>query len=176
MFCNPVSRFRKFREGLAIKKLAIALCAALCLMFATEASASACYTQRQFEAEQGIRIHSELMVIGLTCLKMPHGAGLYKEYQAFTDKNQNLISMYESEMISHYRAEGVKNPEKKLHTLRTTLANKISQHAIEMSTSSFCQHFGPRIDKALGMNQAKLRRWAQHVWPDTPAQEPFCKL
>ncbi|MBI1215332.1 MAG: hypothetical protein GC185_05880 [Alphaproteobacteria bacterium] len=159
-----------------MKKIAIMFCAALCVLFAGDASANACYNPQQFEAEQGIRIHSELMVIGLTCMKMPQGAGLYKEYQAFTQKNQDLISMYENEMIAHFREEGAKNPEKKLHTLRTTLANKISQHAIQMSTSSFCQHFGPRIDQALAMDHDKLRRWAQHVWPQTPSIEPMCKL
>jgi hypothetical protein len=158
-----------------MKKFAIMLCAVLSLFFAGEASASACYTAQEFEAEQGIRIHSELMVIGLTCMKMPQGAALYGEYQAFTTKNQDLISMYENEIIAHYAAEGLSKPEQKLHTLRTTLANKISQHAIEMSTSSFCQHFGPRINQALAMDHAKLRRWAQHVWPDTPPTEPLCR-
>lgn len=158
-----------------MKKVALLAFVACFVSFAA-ATARACYTPQEFEAEQGIRIHSELMVIGLTCMKMPGGgAALYKKYQAFTQKNQSLISMYEDEMIAHFRARGDKDPEKSLHTLRTTLANKISEHAIEMSTLSFCTHFGSRIDQALAMDTPKLRRWAQHVWPQTPAQEPFCR-
>jgi len=65
-------------------------------------------------------------------------------------------------------------PEKQFHTLRTNLANQISQHAIKMSTSNFCQHFGSRLDSALGMDQAKLRQWASQPWPNSPTSRPVC--
>src|SRR5690606_33770227 len=102
------------------------------------------------------------------CARMPGGQGLYRKYASFTQKNQHLIAAYEDDIISYYRNHGSGNPEKELHSLRTNLANKISQHAISMSTMSFCQHFGPRIDQALSMSQGKLREWARHVWPDSP--------
>lgn len=157
-----------------MKSKALILAVALMLSFASSAQASSCYNATEFEAEQGIRIHSELMVIGLTCLKMPQGAGLYQKYQVFTQKNQSLIAKYESDIIAYYRKAGVAEPEKELHTLRTTLANGISKHAITMSTASFCQHFGQRIDKALAMDQQKIRKWAQHVWPQSPTTRPVC--
>lgn len=141
---------------------------------ATEAIAAQCYGPREFEAEQGLRIHSELMVISLTCMKMPNGSGMYQKYQSFTTKNKSLLSGYEEDMISYFRAQGAASPEKKFHTLRTSLANQISQHAIKMSTGSFCQHFATRIDSALAMNQDKLRRWAQQPWPNSPTSQPMC--
>jgi hypothetical protein len=150
------------------------LASVLFLSVSGQALASSCYTSREVEAEQGLRIHSELMVIGLTCLKMPGGRDLYTKYSQFTQKNQSLITGYEDAIIEYYRSQGVKNPEQKLHTLRTNLANTISRHAIEMSTSSFCGHFGTRIDKALAMDQGTLRRWAQHTWADTPVSQPMC--
>src|ERR1700722_10658705 len=76
-------------------------------------SAQACYSAREVEAEQGIRIHSELMVIGLTCIKMPEGQDLYNKYQRFTQKNADLIAGYQSYLINHYSAEVIANPEKK---------------------------------------------------------------
>ena len=156
---------------------ALTLAAALSLTAAQSATAagSSCYSPTQFEAEQGLRIHSELRVIGLTCLKMPGKQDLYTKYQTFTSKHQSLITKYENDLISYYRAQGSKNPEKEFHTLRTGLANGISKHAINMSTASFCQHFGGRIDKALQMDQQKLRRWAQHVWPESPTSRPVCQ-
>ena len=42
----------------------------------TAAQAEACYSKAEYEAEQGIKIHSELMVIGLTCQNTPEGAAL----------------------------------------------------------------------------------------------------
>jgi hypothetical protein len=157
-----------------LKKTASALAAILLLCSAGQSFAAGCYTDREFEAEQGLRIHSELMVIGLTCMKMPGGQQTYMKYNEFTQKNQSLISAYEEAIIDYYRGQGAKNPEQKLHTLRTNLANTISKHVIDMGTGSFCQHFTPRIDKALAMDQDSLRRWARHVWPDTPISQPVC--
>ncbi len=145
-------------------------------LFCAQASMAnpSCYSPAEFEAEQGLRIHSELMVIGLTCMKMPQGQQIYMKYDQFTRKNQALISSYESDMISFFRQRGDKAPEKSLHTLRTNLANGISKHAIEMSTTSFCSQFSSRVDQALAMDTNKLRKWAQHVWPATPTTLPVC--
>lgn len=161
------------RKIKTMKKLT-ALLAAVALLATTAQASAQCYNQRQFEAEQGLRIHSELMVISLTCMKMPMGAGMYQKYQAFTNKNKSLITGYEADMISYFRDNGHDAPEKQFHTLRTNLANQISQHAIKMSTSNFCQHFGSRIDSALGMDQAKLRQWASQPWPNSPTSRPVC--
>jgi hypothetical protein len=144
------------------------------LILSTPSFAAACYSANEFEAEQGLRIHSELMVIGLTCVKMQGGMEMYDKYQQFTQKNQKLLSSYEEEIIDFYRRQGEPEPEAKFHTLRTTLANTISRQAIKMSPSSFCAQFGPRVGKALEMDQKKLRHWAQHVWPNTPTSEPVC--
>lgn len=161
------------RDKLKMKKFTAVLAAIM--LFATTAQASAnCYNQRQFEAEQGLRIHSELMVISLTCMKMPMGAGMYQKYQAFTTKNKHLLVGYETDIIDYFRDNGHAAPEKQFHTLRTSLANQISQHAIKMSTSSFCQNFASRIDSALNMDQAKLRQWASQTWPNSPTTRPVC--
>jgi hypothetical protein len=155
------------------KWMAIGL-AAFLLSMAAISSAEACYSAREFEAEQGLRIHSELMVIGLTCAKMPEGQGLYRKYQEFTANNSALIAGYEADLISYYSQSGVAEPEQKIHALRTHLANEISRRAVSMSMLSFCQQFSPRIDQALAMDQQKLRHWAQHVWPNQPPSEPVC--
>lgn len=148
----------------------------LFVIFALLASstAEACYSPLEAEAEQGIRIHSELMVIGLTCIKMPGGERLYEGYQRFTQKNADLIAEYEEDLIRHYSSQGASNPELKLHTLRTDMANNISRKAIAMSTVSFCQKYASHIDRALAMNSQTVRRWAQHAWANQPRTEPLC--
>lgn len=158
-----------------MKKVLSALVVLLCISTAAPAAGPTCYSASEMEAEQGLRIHSELMVIGLTCLRMPTGGPqLYSKYQTFTKKNQGLITGYENDIISYYRRTGMPNPEGKLHTLRTQLANEISQHAITMSVSSFCRNYGGRIDRALAMDNGKLRRWAQHSWSATTTSKPSC--
>ncbi len=154
-----------------IKVLGLAL---LLSVIVGSVRAEACYTAREFEAEQAIRIHSELMVIGLTCIKMPEGQQLYDKYQRFTLKNADMIGGYEKDLINYYSKEGSTDPEKKFNTLRTNMANDISNKAISMSTVTFCQKYSSHIDQALDMDQAKFRRWAQHAWPDQPVSEQLC--
>lgn len=156
-----------------LRNLAIAATMALTLTATAAQAAGACYTAAEFEAEQGLRIHSELMVIGLTCLKMPGGTTLYGKYQSFTNKHSSLISGYENTLIAHLRNNGSANPEKEFHTMRTGLANRISQLAIG-NVVGFCNAFTPRLDSALAMDQQKLRRWAQQVWRDAPTSRPLC--
>lgn len=157
-----------------MKKLVIAL--GLVLLLSAPAVAAGCYTPREVEAEQAIRIHSELMVIGLTCIRMPGGMNMYQQYQSFTQKNQALLASYEVDLIGYYQRAGYANPERQLHTLRTNMANQISEHAITMSTSTFCQSYGPRISKALAMDKAKFQRWAQHSYAGSPTSKPLCRV
>lgn len=147
----------------------------LTVVAAHEAQAS-CYTPTEIEAEQGIRIHSELMVIGLTCQKMPGvGGNLYAKYQAFSQKNQATLALYENNLMSYYRKQGHSNPERQLIDLRTAFANAISRQAVQTSMVGFCKHFGSRVDQALQMDQSTFRKWAQHVWPEQPTTVRACR-
>jgi len=158
-----------------MKKIFFVLAVAASVSFSSAGyAASQCYTPREVEAEQGLRIQSELMVIALTCMKMPQSQDMYTKYQSFTRKNQTALTGYENELIGYFRNGGSKNAEQDFHTLRTGLANKISQSAIRMSTLSFCQNFGPRVDTALAMDPAKFQRWAQHPFADSPTSRPAC--
>jgi hypothetical protein len=133
-----------------------------------------CYSPRQTEAEQALRIHSELMVIALTCMKQPGQSAIYDKYQSFTRKNQSMLSSYESDLITYFRIQGAGNPEKEFHSLRTRLANRISTIAVNSSTPSFCSAYAPRVDAALQMPPEKFQRWARQSWSDTPASRPQC--
>ena len=66
--------------------------------FPNASIAGSCYTPREAEAEQGIRIHSELMVIGLNCAHMAdaNGNNLYLEHKKFTSKHAELFETYET--------------------------------------------------------------------------------
>ena len=140
------------------------------------AQAASCYSAAETEAEQGLRIHSELMVIGLNCQKMIRDKGdLYIQYREFTRKNQTLLSGYETTMINYYRNQGVGSAETKLHDLRTRLANKISGEAARMQPNVFCHTYGGRIAQANQMDQAKLRRWAQAVYKGYEPTRPSCE-
>lgn len=134
-----------------------------------------CYSAIEVEAEQGLRIHSELMVIALTCMKAPAGGpALYAKYNRFTEQHKRLIGDYEADMMRFYRKQARGKAEAQLHNLRTHLANNISQQAIQMSVDRFCSRYAGRIDQALKMDEQKLRRWARQSWETAPVSAAVC--
>ncbi len=156
-----------------IFRLSVFLLAAL---FSGEALAGkGCYTVPQAEAEQGIRIHSELMVISLNCQHMwpKQPKTLYQKYRSFTARNGYVFAEYERTLEDFYRSEG-KNPETEINTLRTHYANKISNDAAKMRPDIFCSQYAQRIDKADLMNDRELRKWAGTFFDAHPVTYPFC--
>ncbi|MCB1682524.1 MAG: hypothetical protein KDI61_09050 [Alphaproteobacteria bacterium] len=139
--------------------------------------AEACYTKQEAEAEQGIRIHSELMVIGLNCQHMAtaNGKNLYDEHRRFTQKHADLFATYEKIIMLYLKKNGDKNPEATLNKMRTDFANKISNDAAEMRPDIFCRSYAPRIEKAAKMDRETLRRWAATIFPSHPVSHPICK-
>ena len=137
---------------------------------------SKCYSMKEAEEEQGIRIHSELMVISLNCQHLtPKGEkNLYTQYKEFTAKNSHLFSGYENTLLSFYRSEGINNPERHLHEVRTDFANKISKDSAVMRPDAFCAAYSPRILKAGQMNTAKIRKWASTIFPSHPVSHAIC--
>ena len=138
--------------------------------------AQSCYSTLEAEAEQGIRIHSELMVIGLNCQHMGarKGMNLYSQYRTFTAEHADLFAKYEQILMRHYSQSGDKKPEARLNTLRTNFANKISNDVAAMRPDVFCSRYAPRIIKASEMKQDDVRRWAATFFDSHPVSKPLC--
>lgn len=136
-----------------------------------------CYTRVEAEAEQGIRIHSELMVIGLNCMHMSgaKGENLYTKHQEFTAKHQKLFADYERIMMEYSRLNGEKDPEAVLHSMRTNFANKISNDVAIMRPDIFCKTYAERIEKVSKMDGTALRKWASTPFPGHPVSRPMCE-
>lgn len=145
-------------------------------LFATPALAGICYTPTEAEAEQGIRIHSELMVIGLNCQhRTPKGQkDYYYQYKEFTAKHGTLFAGYETTLMSYFSRAGAKDPEGKLNSMRTQFANKISGDAAKMRPDLFCAYYAPRIPKASQMTDGQVRKWAGTFFDSHPVSQPMC--
>ena len=145
----------------------------ICVLFVTApAMAASCYSAKEAEAEQGIRIHSELMVIGLNCQHMtPAGwTNFYSQYRTITNRNKSLFSGYEKTLLGHYGGNS-----KKIHTLRTGFANKISTNAANMRPDVFCATFAPRIPQVAQMSGEQIRQWAASASATEPQTKPICR-
>ena len=137
---------------------------------------AACYSRDEAEAEQGIRLHSELMVIGLNCqhLFQVNGQNLYGAYRDFTSKHEQLFAEYERVMLRYYETTGAMSPEKELNALRTEFANDISMAAAASRPDLFCQDNAPRISTAVSMNKADIRYWATARDNDHAVSRELC--
>lgn len=60
------------------------------LLTASHANARECYTPDEARAEQLIRIHSELMVVGLNCQHRANLTDAYQEYKKIRTKKELL--------------------------------------------------------------------------------------
>ena len=140
------------------------------------AYASSCYSMREAEAEQGIRIHSELMVIGLNCqhIYKSGSKNLYRAYREFTAEHADLIERYEAILLDHYRTTGHNRPKKKLDKLRTHYANKVARDAARMQTDRFCRKYASRITRVSDYTRSDIRQWASTFYSDDPVTKPIC--
>lgn len=149
----------------------------LFFIFSSQSVFASCYSSKEAEAEQGIRIHSELMVIGLNCAHMAdaNGNNLYAEHKKFTNKHADLFARYEKILMDFMRKNGDRSPEKSMHTLRTNFANKISGDAAKMRPDIFCKTYASRIQRATKMDDVSLRKWAAMPFKGHPVSKPLCE-
>lgn len=127
---------------------------ALALTFLVTApafAAQACYSPAEQEAEHVLRLHSELMVITVTCRYSSDNRPLVPAYSSFTQKHLDKIKDAEKTLVAYYKKNGSKNAVDKLDQLRTRLGNEIGQQVADVSAPAFCDQ---RRDKVLDFAQA----------------------
>ncbi|MCL2473651.1 MAG: hypothetical protein FWF23_01930 [Alphaproteobacteria bacterium] len=123
------------------------------------AAGKACYSNEHVKAEHMLRLHSELLVITLTCKNASDGTDLPEAYTTFTKKNLDALKKAEQTMMSYYKSVS-QNPTSSLDTLRTKLGNEFGKKAAELSSDAFCYHYR---DKVVILRNASKNQVAQHA-------------
>ena len=132
-----------------LRRLAVAVTAACVLATSTSAWAkSACYSAAEYDAEQAVRLHTELMVIGLTCNAIEADRKLFAKYQQFTTKHRTSLMNWEKVLIGHFRETDKSNPTRKFDDFRTVVANEIAQRSALLTPPVFCQTHSDIVDQA----------------------------
>ncbi len=119
--------------------------------------AQACYNRAEHAAEQTIRMHTEMMVVGLTCQQVYPDKKPFNVYQDFTIKNRALLSNSEAAMIDHFRKAGGGNATRQFDMFRTEMANEISRRAAVIGTTNYCYNFVDRTKAATEMTPEDIR-------------------
>jgi cell division protein FtsB len=145
------------------------------LSVSTPAWAGACYSSAEYEAEQGLKIKNELMVIALNCQHMAYRKGnLYLRYREISRQNEDLFKMYEQTLMNYYRNNG-QNADREIKSLNTNLANKVAVKSANMRPDIFCYNHRDYIEQALEMDREAFRRWAKQPNPSEPTSRPLCR-
>jgi hypothetical protein len=105
---------------------------------------SACYSPAELEAEHLLRLHSELMVITVTCRQSSDGDSLVPAYTGFTKHNISALHEAEQIMTNYYESHGG-DGEDRLDKLRTKLANEFGQKIANMSSQPFCDAYRDKV-------------------------------
>lgn len=149
--------------------LPAAFVAALLFMVPGVAAAGAsCPSVSRVTAEQVLRLHSELMVIGLTCQKYYRvPADIYGEYQVFTNTNADLLREAEDSLVASMGA-------KQFHALRTKIANDASQRAALMSPMEYCRASVPFVGEVLALNREGVRQYVGRLAEGVIQKTPSC--
>lgn len=118
------------------------------------AAAPACYTKAEFEAELALRLHTELMVVGLTCHKMDLAQDFFGKYQQFTTRHRAVLIDFERRLVEHFRRVERAGGERRFHSFRTALANEVAQRAALLTPAAYCQFGRELADRMMSMSTA----------------------
>jgi len=127
-------------------KSVICLLAALLLSVPAFAK-DACYSPEHMRAEQLLRLHSELMVITITCRQGSEGQDLPAAYGQFTQSNLHTLRNAEQTLIAFYKKSGSGNGVSRLDKLRTLLGNEFAQKVADMSAPEYCSIYRDKVWK-----------------------------
>lgn len=125
---------------------------------ASTPAAPACYNRAEHAAEQMMRLHTEMMVVGLTCRTVVPDKKPFDLYQDFSVKNRALLSNSEASLISYYKRAGSGgNATRQFDMFRTELANEISRRAATIGIPQYCANFVDRSVAAKNLTPDDLR-------------------
>jgi len=146
-----------------------AIAVAALMMQAFPATAGeGCPALSRVEAEQAMRLHSELMVIGLTCQKYYRKpANIYGKYQEFTVENADFLRGAEDGLVASMGA-------KQFHALRTRIANDASQRAAVMTPMAYCRTNAGFVGEVLALSSEGVRAYVRRLAEGARQQAPGC--
>ncbi|MBI1207825.1 MAG: hypothetical protein GC191_11110 [Azospirillum sp.] len=157
-----------------IKSLLIATALAGLIGAAPAIAAQDCFSKAEFEADQALRVHTELMVIGLKCHKTYHDQDPFGHYAEFTHANAGPLRQWERTMVGHFQKVGGGNATKRFDTYRTELANETSQRSLMIPAADYCATQIQRLLEVTSLKSADFKRMINDVKGEPVSTRPMC--
>lgn len=158
-----------------MKKLALAIMATLLMATPAIAAPQACYNVAEERAEHLLRLHSELMVITVTCKQASTGRDLGAAYGAFTQHHLGPIKGAEGTLISHFEKTRSGRGINHLDVLRTRLANDIGQKMADISAPIYCAQKRDLVVQLADSPLPSVSEYAYATYAGVKTTEPTCK-
>lgn len=159
---------------ICIRRLTRSVLAGLCLFTVAQPALAACYSEADAEADRGIRLHSELMVIGLTCRVYGTKVNTMTQYGNFSNQNHALLKAYESRMIRYFAGRGG-NGESAFNKWRTSAANDVTLKAARMTPVTFCLTHMRDLEKATTLSADQVKTIVQQQSAALPKPANGCR-
>lgn len=162
------------------KSFAVPALASLTLWVALASTAYAageqCYSVTELKAEQLIRLHSELMVITVTCHQSSLGDNLIPFYTGFTQRHIKILHNAEQILIQHYKQCYGGTGIDQLDKLRTKLGNEYGQKIADQSAPMFCALWRDKVIQMYGATPAQLDAEVQSLMNTGSPYEQMCTV
>ncbi|NDE91322.1 MAG: hypothetical protein EB059_09365 [Alphaproteobacteria bacterium] len=154
-------------------KLIITLCMALLFLAPQLARAGECYTPDEFEAEQGLRLHTDLEVIMLTCKYDGYRKPLRDSYAVFLKKYSLQIRKWENTIARVYAATGGSRNEV-IDNFRTALANQKGHESSIMGPRPFCVAYANWVLAVSTWTPQQVMSYVRTPDPARQTRKPPC--
>ncbi len=154
----------------------IGICAAFfcaLLLLPHSVSAGECYTADEFEAEQGLRLHTDMEVIALTCKMDGYRRQLMAMHTTFTKKYLTQIRKWENTIARVYASSGGSRNEV-IDNFRTALANQKSHEASTINPRQFCIKYANWVPAVLAWSPEQVLNYVRTPDSERPTKKPPC--
>lgn len=140
--------------------------AVILLGAATANAAPQCYRASEIEANEAMRYQAKLMVLSDTC-RSP-------SYTQFVQRNAEIISSYQHEMIGYYRRIDGRRPLDEFDRYLTRLANQFALGAGQEPVASLCQKSASFLNEAHNFGKEEFRRFVAQQAAQERTSYPRC--
>lgn len=122
-----------------------------------------CYLPAELKSEQVLRLHSQLMVIAVTCRSSSRGQDLVRAYAAFTHDNIDILRDAEQILIRYYKERFHDDGVSHLDVLRTQLGNEYGQESADDSAPLFCRQYRDKVITLYYDTPAQVQTEVRHM-------------
>jgi hypothetical protein len=170
----PESHTRRTRSPRTPARRIVAALAAAAVL-GTSAAQAACYSDAEFEAEQAIRLQSELTVIAFGCPTPPGMAQLPAQYGEFSRRHGEAYRGYQRTITDYLRRhERSGRPQALFDRFQSVLANEYGFRAGKMTPAAFCEGRLPFFAEVMSLDREGLRRMLRDDGVLRLASQPLC--